>query len=182
MAIDARGYVYRTRQRREIPRMARFLTFSCFNRLPLFGNDRIKDLFVQRLGATRDGLGFRLLAYVVMPEHVHIVLVPPDEVAVRTILHSLKGPFGRLVIARWRQLRAPILERLAYRGSYAFWLAGGGYDRNEWANTELPEKIRYIHANPVRRGLVRQAADWAWSSARWYAGDRDGALPMDPIR
>jgi hypothetical protein len=41
--------------------------------------------------------------------------------------------------------------------------------------------IDYIHNNPVRRGLVSQATDWPWSSARFYAGAKDAALSMDRL-
>ena len=65
------------------------------------------------------------------------------------------------------------------RGSVRFWQRGGGYDRNIHTENELEEKIVYIHENPVRRGLVLQATDWRWSSARWYAGVRTGQLEVD---
>jgi putative transposase len=60
-----------------------------------------------------------------------------------------------------------------------FWQRGGGYDRNITSTEALPAVIEYIHANPVRRGLVARAEDWEWSSARWYAGLRPVKLEMD---
>jgi putative transposase len=62
---------------------------------------------------------------------------------------------------------------------FHFWQPGGGYDRNidnakvAWAS------VHYIHANPVRRGLVAHPTDWEWSSARWYAESEDVVLAMD---
>jgi hypothetical protein len=41
--------------------------------------------------------------------------------------------------------------------------------------------IAYIHQNPVRRGLVESAVDWVWSSARFYAGEKDALITMDPL-
>ena len=60
-----------------------------------------------------------------------------------------------------------------------FWQRGGGYDRNIWSSKEMEEKVVYIHRNPVKRGLVEQAADWEWSSARWYNGARDSIIKVD---
>jgi len=75
---------------------------------------------------------------------------------------------------------APILERLVdARGTRRFWQRGGGYDRNIHSDTEFDEKIGYIHMNPVRAGLVKTPADWAWSSARWWDGEREGQIECD---
>jgi putative transposase len=60
-----------------------------------------------------------------------------------------------------------------------FWQPGGGYDRNITSIEALRAMIDYIHANPVRRGLVARAEDWEWSSARWYAGLRPVKVEMD---
>ncbi len=60
-----------------------------------------------------------------------------------------------------------------------FWQPGGGYDRNSVEVATVHQMIEYIHANPVRRGLVARAEDWEWSSARWYAGMRPVRIEMD---
>ncbi len=176
---------HRKRLRRiEHPNHIRFLTFSCFQRLPLFGNDEIKDEFVEHLDSCRARTGFMLHAWVVMPEHVHLLIWPNlPESPVSKIAWTLKRGFARAVIARWRELDARILVHLRLtNGRFRFWQHGGGYDRNIYSGDELEEKISYIHENPVRRGLVTDPTDWAWSSARWYAGDRDGQLHIDPVR
>jgi putative transposase len=171
-------------KRLEHPNHIRFLTFSCYQRLPLFGNDAIKDAFVVHLDSSRARTGFRIHAWVVMPEHVHLLIWPNlPEYPVSRIAWTLKRGFARAVIARWRELDAPILDRLRLTdGRFRFWQHGGGYDRNIYSDDELAEKIQYIHENPVRRGLVRCSTDWGWSSARWYAGDRVCRLGIDPIR
>jgi len=87
-----------------------------------------------------------------------------------------------MVIARWRDLKADILLKLAdASGGTRFWLSGGGYDRNIDTYEELNEKMNYIHGNPVERLLAPRSVDWAWSSARWYEGLDAGGLAMDPI-
>ncbi len=65
------------------------------------------------------------------------------------------------------------------RGEHRFWQQGGGYDRNIAKPEVAWASVAYIHGNPVRRGLVAADVDWPWSSAGWYAGDRDVKLAMD---
>jgi putative transposase len=178
-----------THRRRKLHRIeaigdVRFLTFSCFHRLPLFDNDAIKDAFVEVLDSARARTCFRLIAWVVMPEHVHLMIVPdlPDH-PIAEVLRHLKGGFANRVFRRWRVLDAPILARVTDpQGKQRFWQKGGGYDRNIRSTEEFEEKLSYIHANPVQRGLVACETDWRWSSAAWYAGDRGPhVLRIDPI-
>ncbi len=160
----------------------RFLTFSCYRRLPLLSNARIKAQFAEALERTHKQHEFRLIAWVIMPEHVHLILTPraPDS-TVAQVLRSLKTSISKRVIARWKRLDAPILDRIVTpKGRHRFWQAGGGYDRNIRDEAELIEKIEYVHANPVRRGLADTTCDWPWSSARWYDGQRDGPVTIDP--
>ncbi len=76
----------------------------------------------------------------------------------------------------WQSLDVPILRRIQdTQGAYHFWQQGGGYDRNLFSEDEYGEKLTYMHDNAVRRGLVSRAADWRWSSAEWYDGEKDRA-------
>jgi putative transposase len=85
----------------------------------------------------------------------------------------------------WLEQNSPdwlprITVREGSRTRRRFWQPGGGYDRSiESANT-LERMIDYIHLNPVRRGLVKKAVDWPWSSAQWYAGTRPALIEIDP--
>jgi putative transposase len=161
----------------------RFLTFSCYQRLPLFSNDAIKDRFIEAISRCREATAFKLLGYVIMPEHVHLLLVPSlPRHPVSGILSHLKARFSHEVLSRWRQLEAPILARVTdRRGVQHFWQAGGGYDRNIHSAGDLEETLNYIHLNPIRRGLVTSDVAWRWSSAAWYAGSEAPALSIDAI-
>ena len=172
----------KTLRRYEIFNQPRFLTFSCYRQLPLFQNDAIKDAFVERLQMARSKLAFRLIAWVIMPEHLHLILVPKlPEVPMPRVLSATKRRFAEHVLRRWRQLGAPILDRVrTSTGRYRFWQPGGGYDRNIRDEAELFEKIEYIHMNPVKRALVSRPTDWKWSSAQWYADQSKGLLEIDP--
>ena len=173
---------HRMLHRIEHPGQGRYLTFSCYQRLPLLNNPLIKDAFIDRLAMVRNTLNFPLYAYVVMPEHVHLLLSTGNpQLTVTRILNALKSQFGQQVIRRWRHLRATTLtEKITDpQGISHFWQTGGGYDRNIVSDSEWLEKINYIHENPVQRGLVKIAVEWQWSSARWYAGDHTGPK-IDP--
>lgn len=157
-------------KRWDAPGTVRFLTFSCFERLPLFSNPRIADHFVESLGSARDAERFELFAYVVMPEHVHMLM--RSSLPLSAPLRRLKTTFAQRVISRWRELDAPILNKLTGAdGTVRFWQRGGGFDRNVRDLDELQREIRYIHRNPVVRGLCMTPPDYVWSSASAWAGE-----------
>ena len=127
-----------------------------------------------------------------MPEHVHIVLWPENE-TISSILSTIKQSVSKRAIL-WLKDNAPdFLERLldahpGSKSSYRFWQRGGGYDRNLRSVRDIHEKVRYLHENPVRRGLVSRPIDWYWSSASaWESGvdeplmiDRHSLPPLTP--
>jgi putative transposase len=177
----------KTRQAWDEPGHAHFLTYSCYQRLPLLAKDRSRQWVIDTMQQTRSNLNAALLAYVIMPDHVHVLLLPrPPEAPMRSILASLK----RGVAARAREYLAATkkthwLERLTARYPsrtvFRFWQPGGGYDHNIWHEKTLRQVIDYIHEDPIRRGLVDSASDWRWSSSGFWEGDRNIPLDMDSI-
>ncbi len=163
--------------RREVPRGVRFITFSCQRRLPLLRNPAIARVFVDRLAVVCEQSGTRLYTYVVMPEHVHLLLAPPEGVALDRVLVSIKHRVSRVVIGRWRELEAPIRAKVTAASGYRFWQKGGGFDRNVRDETEFTKAVRYIHENPVERGLVAQAQQYEFSSVRWWLARHRGEAP-----
>jgi putative transposase len=65
-----------------------FITFSCYRRLPLLKSARARDLFVKELARVREELGFRLIGYVVMPEHVHLLMSEPRRGTPSTVAET----------------------------------------------------------------------------------------------
>ena len=150
------------------------LTFSTYRRQPFLTEPHSRKLLLQSIKRAREKWKFHLWAYVVMPEHVHLLVWPGDAKAtVAEILRSIKQPVGQKVIGMLRLSKNPTLERFARylpEGvvEYSFWQAGGGYDRNLYTSKAIWNAIDYIHMNPVRRGLVEKPEDWPWSSCRFY--------------
>jgi putative transposase len=167
-----------------IPGHAHELTFSCYRRLPLLARNMPCRWLIDAMDAARKKHHCSLLAYVIMPEHVHIIIYPQEvHHDMAWFLKSIKQSVSRKAhtwLAKQDQLW---LERLTVSGEdkFRFWQAGGGYDRNIEKHAILIQMIEYIHLNPVRRGLVKAASDWLWSSASWYEG-KESVIPMDSIR
>ncbi len=167
-------------ERREVAGGARFITFSCERRLALLQNPKIRDVFARSLSEARDRHRFEMFAWVVMPEHVHLLVRPREDERLDRALLGLKLSVAQRVIRRWRELDAPILAEITRaNGLPRFWQKGGGFDRNVRDAAEFSRHVRYIHRNPVERGLVSEPADWSWSSLGWWLGDR-GCLECDP--
>jgi putative transposase len=170
-----------------IPGHAHELTFSCFQRLPLFSRDRSSRWFVDAMESARRTCNLSLWAYVVMPEHIHILFCPNEhEYEVRIIRSALKIPVQRKAFRFLRKNAPTFLERLKDiqpdgKVHHRFWQRGGGYDRNVIEPATLLAMIEYIHLNPVRRGLVTNPTDWVWSSARYYAGNARVPIGMDSL-
>lgn len=168
------------------PGDAHELTFSCHQRLPLMTRDRTRLWLIEAIEKARRDLAFDVCAYVIMPEHAHLLVWPRRTIydASRT-LSAIKRPVAIKAIHYFRKHSAEWLQRLAVRSRdgkvrYRFWMPGGGYDRNVIEPSTAHEMVEYIHLNPVRRGLVARAEDWKWSSAAWYAGVWPAMLELDP--
>lgn len=173
------------RQTRNIPGQAHMLTFSCYHGLPLLSKDRSRAWFIESLERSRETWRFKLWAYVVMPDHAHILLLPHDEKHhVEGILKSIKQSVARKAVAYLRENNPAWLDRLRVtwpsgRTEFRFWQQGGGYDRNVFTSDAAIRMARYIHRNPVKAGLIDRPEAWRWSSASWYSRDRAGPITID---
>jgi putative transposase len=179
-----RPYLEKRRQRYNLPGQPRELTFSCYRQYPFLSRERTREWFREALEAARSKFGFQVWAYVLMPDHLHLLVYPgnsPDQFS--RFLQAVKEPVGRKAVAHLKANAPDWLERITVREGkrvrHRFWQPGGGYDRNTISSWTLRSMIEYIHANPVRRGLVSRPEDWEWSSARWFAGMRPVKIEMD---
>jgi len=139
---------------------------------------------ISALMEARTDLCFDIWAYVIMPEHCHILIFPRlPKYDISRILQRIKIPVTRKAKA-FLEKNAPAYLSLMRdqqptgKVIYRFWQRGGGYDRNFNEPESIYAEIDYLHNNPVRRGLVARAEDWPWSSAAWYEGRRD--VPLIP--
>ncbi len=166
------------------PGHAHFLTFSCYQRLPLLSRDRTKRWLIDAVKDTKEKHKYGLWAYVIMPEHVHFIILPLcPTYDISLFLKSVKQAVSRKAYHFLQRNNTTWLDTLTVRRGrkevFRFWQTGPGYDRNIHSEAELLEKINYIHNNPVKRGLVKTPGEWEWSSAGWYECKRGGQLAID---
>jgi putative transposase len=142
-----------------------FVTFSCDRRQPYFATPELFDLLALRLEGMRRRFAMYVYGYVVMPEHVHLLLSEPPRATLAEAIHFLKLSFSKRAGAR--------LEKPG-----TFWQKRY-YDGNVRDHREFAIKLRYMHRNPVRRGLVMRPEEWKWSSYRHYALRESGPVEVE---
>jgi len=149
-----------------------FITCSCYRRQPFLGTPRRRDLLLTVLEQVRKRYQFVVAGYVVMPEHIHLLIGEPLEKTPSTVMQALKLGFARRVIAEAQRQEGqgvPHVSRFSRRGPQHIWQKRF-YDFNVWTEHKRIEKLRYMHRKPVNRGLVASPELWRWSSFRAYLG------------
>ena len=169
-------------KRYNLPNHIHELTFSCHNRLPLLASERTYDYLAQSIIKSCEKFNFAVVAYVFMPTHVHLLVHPNDKIySISDFLKSVKQPVARKEISYLKRNDSDKLELLLSgweSPKYLFWLRGGGYDRNIIKAETLENSMNYIHDNPVRKGLVKRASDWKWSSFKDWWLNEEGQIPI----
>jgi REP-associated tyrosine transposase len=160
-----------------------FVTFSCYQRKPLLGTSRARDCFVEILNEVHEQYSFLLVGYVVMPEHVHLLMSESESATPSTVLRVVKQRVSRALRNRGRAtprnrgLRRPAGAEVSLP---SFWQRRF-YDFNVWSHAKRNEKLDYMHLNPVKRGLVSLPGDWPWSSWLFYETGKTGLVKIDPV-
>ena len=139
-----------------------FITFSCFHRLPLLTTSESKDTFLAELENNRARHQARIYAYVLMPEHVHLLINEPPSIVLAQLLKALKQTTSRRL-----------------RGDRDCFWQERYFDRNVHGEDARSEVIHYIHRNPVKRGLVTSPELYRWSSFRHYVMGEQGVVEIE---
>ena len=137
-----------------------FITFSCSERRPFLGTPAARNVFERSLETMRVRYQFIVLGYVVMPEHVHLLVSEPEKTSLSKAIQALK------------------LSVAVQRNERPFWQARY-YDFNIFTDAKRAEKLKYMHRNPVARGLVEEPEQWAWSSFRHYSMGQIGTVGIE---
>ncbi len=160
----------------------RFVTFSCFQRRPLLTDSSVVNTLLETVAEIRLKHQLKLFAYVIMPEHVHLVIHPPEYLRLGPVIGELKSKSaGRIISSGVPSL--PDGCRVMKNGVFrrVFWQSRC-YDHNCRTDEIVLEKIHYCHKNPVNRGLVSSPEKWQWSSFNWFRGQNEVPLQMDEFR
>jgi len=137
-----------------------FVTFSCYRRLPNLGTESARNLFERSLESMRKRYSFVVCGYVVMPEHVHLLVSEPKKALLSKAIQALK-----------LSVSVQSRERPFWQERY--------YDFNVHNEEKRVEKLRYMHRNPVKRGLAEKPEEWAWSSFQHYATGAIGTVEIE---
>ena len=177
------------RKRHYHPGHLQFITTSTYRRGKLFASDRLRGDFVEVLRRLRQETGFRLIGWVLMPEHFHLLIKCEPADSISSILQELK-----------RQTAFRVLKGLQENGQYPWCrqmlarltlpadrprriklscLAKAILSLQRSQRTKTLEKLNYMHGNPVKRGLVSSPDQWPWSSFRFYYLNDSSILSMD---
>ena len=154
-----------------------FITCSCYRRQPELGSAWRRDLFLGVLEQARQQYQFVIYGYVVIPEHFHLLMSEPEKGDPSVVMKVVKQRFARQVNQCWRK-RSLAQTALPRCVATSVWQKRF-YDFNVWSTRKRIEKLRYIHRNPVKRGLVAKPEQWKWSSFRSYAYGEPGAVRIN---
>ncbi len=139
-----------------------FVTFTCYHSWPLLNDTAAKRTFERALERVRRTYSLCVYGYAVMPEHVHLLLSEPEHGSLAEAIKSLKQGVSRRLIGDGER----------------FWQKRY-YDHNIRSYRKFVEKLRYIHRNPVRRGLCAEPQDWEWSSFCHYLSGVAGIVEIE---
>ena len=130
-----------------------FITCSCYRRSPFLRPVRNRDRFLSILEQTRERYRFVVVGYVVMPEHIHLLITEPEVGNPSTVMQVLKQRTARALLPKKKRLNPR--QRFLFGSDLPrtpFWQARF-YNFNVWTSKKRVEKLRYVHRNPV-------SADW----------------------
>ena len=162
-----------------------YMTFTVLDWLPVFINEASCKIITESLNFCHREKGLRINAYVIMPTHLHLVVFDsefnPNRLS-KTVA-GFRRFTGHEMVRFWQaHLPSVFLSGLsASRRSdrqYQFWQQSR-HPEAIWTHAFLQEKVAYLHDNPRRKGLVRGATDWRFSSAAHWFSDPPG--PSDVV-
>src|SRR5438067_1175679 len=156
-----------------------YVTFSVVDWLPIFVSEAVCRIVTESLNFCHHQKGLRINAYVIMPTHLHAILLHADFQA--TALEHVVTDFRKFTGRRLADFCAQYTPA-SFQGVLVE-RAGGDRERRLWQPTRHRLQIEtegfrqamidYLHQNPVRKGLVRQAEHWRFSSAScWASGGK----------
>ena len=182
-----------------------FITTATYKNRPYFRDEEFCRILLEELELYGKKCGFTLIGYVIMPDHMHLLLWwdrgEKLELSISKIMQGVKGVTARRIIdlmvgngleqmlqptrrvlqptpmRREQMLSLTQKSAKSHRRNlkYHLWQRGF-YDFNIYSEEKLLEKLNYVHHNPVRAGLILSPGDYKWSSYRLYSSESEGFL------
>lgn len=142
------------------------------------------SLFIEALSETRTKDPFKLIGYVIMPDHAHL-LANPLQLDITKVVGKLKGRAAAKILKVLRKenaidllTRLKLTRQLKSGQTHAVWLRDFSAI-DIWSHKFIRQKLHYIHMNPVRAGLCDHPAKWRWSSYLAYFPHEEGSVPIE---
>jgi putative transposase len=159
-----------------IPGALHFVTGNTCGRIPVFREECFCQKFFDVCGSLRNNWPAKLIAYVLMPDHFHLIANPRDG-DIQGFAGSLKSKLAREII----ELAGDqfLLPTPAADGSTHQVWQESFKAMPLWSAWMIWQKINYIHANPVKARLVASAKDYPWSSFRAFYSGAEEPLAVD---
>ena len=159
-----------------------FITFSCYRRRSLLGTAKARNVFLGALREVRAKYTCALVGFVIMPEHVHLLIGEPKAGNPSTVIHSLKLRVSKRLRRKGRNMssaqRSFVFSEARECRPRQFWQRRF-YDFNVYSAGKRREKLEYMHRNPVTRRLVKDPKDWVWCSYSSYSGRGTPLIEID---
>ena len=166
------------------PNTFHYVTTVCFNRVPVFQSNPACQLFIDALAQTRQYCTFKLIGYVIMPDHVHLIVNPVNR-DISAVMRRLKSSSARLILDWLREngfvsslRKLTLTHPQAKSHTHALW-------QRDFSSIDLfsprfiQQKLNYIHLNPVRAKLCTHPSEWKWSSFRAYLPHAPQTVPIE---
>jgi putative transposase len=166
------------------PNLVHYVTAVTYNRVPIFRSAHACSLFIDALETTRRKEPFKLIGYVIMFDHVHL-LANPLNLDISIVVGRLKGRAAVLILD-WLRSEAHSLslaklelpKKLKSGQTHSVWMREFSAV-DIWSRRFIRQKLHYIHMNPVRAGLCKHPAEWRWSSYNAYLPHEAGSVPIE---
>ncbi len=166
------------------PNTFHYVTLVTFNRVPVFRSERACEIFVDVLNEVREKYPYKLIGYVLMPDHVHSI-VNNRSGTISDWLRRVRGNSARKILTWLREERhLTSLKKLALhhpqkrQHTHAIWQKDPSVI-DLWSHKFARQKLNYLHLNPVRVGLCEHPAEWKWSSYQAYLPHKVGEVPVE---
>jgi REP element-mobilizing transposase RayT len=166
------------------PNTFHYVTSVTYNRVPIFRSDHACDIFVATLSEVRQRYPFKLIGYVIMPDHVHAIINRSAD-TISDWLRHVRGNSARQILAWLRDeqhlmslKKLELIHPQKRRHTHAVWQKDPSVI-DLWSPKFIRQKLNYLHLNPVRAGLCKHPADWKWSSYRAYLPHKVGDVPIE---
>lgn len=145
-----------------------FVTTTVVDWLPIFGDERLAEILLKEIEKTAELQEVSIAGYVVMPSHLHAMLGFKRIEHLSRFMQALKSITSRQILP----------EVSVQFSGHRLWKPRFD-DLIIWSEGQFKTKIEYIHNNPVKTGIVEQAIDYKFSSARDWLLDQPGIIAVD---